>query len=182
MVDFQIHTPSKSDGERRDVLEAAQKKYGFIPNLIGGLAEAPSAAHAYMAIGADVGKTSFTPTERHVAWFAVNYYNNCHYCMPAHTAVAKGEKIDEAVIEAARNGGGYDDPKLQSLHEFVTRVVDQRGILDDGDVQAFLDAGFTRQHVVEVILIVTHKTLSNYANHLLKTPVDEAFSAFSWQK
>ncbi|MEO0881027.1 MAG: carboxymuconolactone decarboxylase family protein [Pseudomonadota bacterium] len=182
MTDFTIHNAENSEGERAEVLQTAQSKYGFVPNLIGGLAEAPAAARAYMAIGAEVGKTSFTPTERHVAWFAVNYYNNCHYCMPAHTAVAKGEKIDDAVIETARNGGGYEDARLQALHSFMTLLVEHRGEIEDEDVEEFIEAGFTQQNVVEAILIITHKTLSNYANHVLKTPVDDAFKAFSWSK
>ena len=92
MVDFTIHTVDGSDGEREETLQTVQKNYGFVPNLLGGLSEAPAAARAYMSLGAEVSATSFTPTERHVAWFAVNYYNNCHYCMPAHTAIAKSEK------------------------------------------------------------------------------------------
>ena len=182
MTTFTIHDKSNADGERKETLEAVEKKYGFVPNLLGGLAEAPTAARAYMALGDVVGQTSFTPTERHVAWFAVNYYNNCHYCMPAHTAIAKSEKVDDAVIEAARNGGGYADPKLQALHDFVTALVDQRGDLEDATVQKFIDAGYSKQHVLEAVVVVAHKTISNYANHLMQTPVDAPFANFAWKK
>ena len=102
--------------------------------------------------------------------------------MPAHTAIAKSEKIDDTVIEAARNGGGYADAKLQALHDFMTALVDQRGHLDDATVQRFLDAGYTKQHVIDGVLVAAHKTLSNYANHLMQTPVDENFKAFAWEK
>ncbi|MEL7486961.1 MAG: carboxymuconolactone decarboxylase family protein [Pseudomonadota bacterium] len=182
MVDFTIHAKSDADGERKETLEAVEKKYGFVPNLLGGLAEAPSAARAYIALGEEVGKSSFTPTERHVAWFAVNYYNNCHYCMPAHTAIAKSEKIADDVIEAARHGGGYADVRLQALHDFLTALVDQHGAVSDETVQKFIDAGFTRQNVLEAVVVVAHKTISNFANHLMNTPVDAAFAGFAWEK
>lgn len=182
MAQFDIHAPDRAEGERKETLETVKANYGFVPNLLGGLAEAPAAARAYLALGGEVMKTSFSPTERHVAWFAVNFYNDCHYCMPAHTAIAKREGIAEDVIETARAGAPYADPRLEALRVFVTKLVDQRGMVSDADVEAFLGAGFTRQHAIEAVLIVTHKTLSNYANHLMKTPVDDAFAPFAWDK
>lgn len=182
MTDFTLHTKDNSDGERRDTLETVEKNYGFVPNLLAGLAESPSTARAYMAIGKELSQSSFSPTERHVAWFAVNYYNNCHYCMPAHTAIAKMEKVDDAVIETARNGGGYSDARLQALHDFLTDLVDQHGQLSDERVQRFIGAGFTKQNVLEAVLVVAHKTISNYANHLMATPVDANFQSFAWTK
>ncbi|MEO0400240.1 MAG: carboxymuconolactone decarboxylase family protein [Pseudomonadota bacterium] len=182
MVEFAIHSVQSTDGERRTTLENVEKGYDFVPNLLGGLAEAPTAVRTYRAISAEVMQTSFTPTERNVAWFAVNYYHNCHYCMPAHTMQAKSENVDDDIITAARAGGSYADPKLKALHDFVTALVDKRGAVDDVAIENFLNAGFTKQHVFEALIIITHKTLSNYANHLLKTPVDDAFAEFAWKK
>ena len=34
--------------------------------------------------------------------------------------------------------------------------------------------------VLEVILGIAYKTLSNYTNHLVDTPVDEAFAKQAW--
>ncbi len=182
MTKFTTHTKENSEGDRRETLEAAEKNYGFIPNLIAGLAEAPETARAYMALSKHVSKSSFTPTERHVAWFAVNYYNNCHYCMPAHTAIANMEKIDQDIIETARQGGGYADKKLQALHDFVIALVDQHGDVDEATVSTFLSAGYTKQNVLEAVMLIAHKTISNFGNHLMDTPVDDNFSAFAWEK
>ncbi|MEL6789489.1 MAG: carboxymuconolactone decarboxylase family protein [Pseudomonadota bacterium] len=182
MADFTLHDKTTDNDERRATLATVEENYGFIPNLFAGLAEAPATVRGYMALSKEVGQSSFSPTERHVAWFAVNYFHNCHYCMPAHTAMAKMEKIDDAVIEAARSGGGYNNKHLQILHDFVTEMTAHRGNIDEKRIDQFLDAGFTRQHVLEIVLIIAHKTISNYANHLLQTPVDDRFAAFAWQK
>ena len=48
--------------------------------------------------------------------------------------------------------------------------------MPDVAVDQFLAAGFTREQVLEVVAGVSVKTLSNYANHLLKTPVDPQFA------
>jgi len=44
-------------------------------------------------------------------------------------------------------------------------------------VEAFTKAGFRKEQALEVVLAVAWKTLSNYVNHLVDTPIDEAFAA-----
>ena len=48
-------------------------------------------------------------------------------------------------------------------------------------IEAFRDAGYTRANLLEVVLGVGLKTLSNYTNHLAGTPVDEPFRDLVWQ-
>jgi alkylhydroperoxidase family enzyme len=48
-------------------------------------------------------------------------------------------------------------------------------------VNDFLNAGFTPQQALEVVLGIGLKTLSNYTNHLADTPLDEAFAGRAWQ-
>jgi uncharacterized peroxidase-related enzyme len=181
MAQFQIHTPETASPEGKEVLERAQKRYGFVPNLIGGMVEAPAAADAYMAMGDLLGKTSLTPSERHVAWFTANFEHGCDYCMAAHSAIATAEKIPADVIESARSGKPYADAKLEALRAFTLQVVRERGWVNDGAVDAFLEAGFTKQNVLEVVLVVAHKVLSNYTNHIVGTPVDQGFKPFTWE-
>jgi hypothetical protein len=40
----------------------------------------------------------------------------------------------------------------------------------------FLEAGFTRANVLDVVTVIATKTISNYTNHLTHTP-KEAFMA-----
>ncbi|MGZ8908013.1 MAG: hypothetical protein ACXW1U_20100 [Methylobacter sp.] len=44
----------------------------------------------------------------------------------------------------------------------------------------FLAAGYSQAQVLDVVLGVTMKTLSNYTNHLIDTPLDTAFQAEAW--
>ncbi|MDJ0712512.1 MAG: carboxymuconolactone decarboxylase family protein [Woeseiaceae bacterium] len=178
MLEFPIHTIQASDDKRREALNLVADNYGFVPKLLGGLAESPTAVRAYLALGAEVHNTAFTPEERTVAWFAVITANDCHYCIAAHTAGAIGEKIDASVLHAARNGGGYAKPELQALHDFVRALIETRGRPSGSVKRAFAEAGFTPQQALECVLIVAHKTLSNYANALIGTPIDDVFSTF----
>ena len=102
--------------------------------------------------------------------------------MPAHTGLAKLDRVPDDVIDAIRNGAIIADTKLQALRTFTVQVVQKRGWVADGDVQAFLDAGYTRQQILEVIVGMSYKVISNYTNHIADTPVDTAFKKFAWEK
>ena len=182
MPTFTVHTSETVPDDSREVLEKVQSNYGFVPNLLGVLAEAPVAAEAYLSLIALCRQSSFTPTERHVVWFAINYEHECNYCMAAHSAIAQMEDIAEDVIEATRNGNPYDDSRLQTLREFTRHVVVDRGEVSPQQVDQFLAAGFTKRNVLEIIVAISSKVLSNYTNHIAETPLDEEFSACAWKK
>jgi hypothetical protein len=161
MSPFQLHTVESAPDGSRPLLADAQKRMGFVPNLYAGLAESPAALQAYFDLSAALAKTQLTP----------------------HSMIAKNmAKVDPAVVAALREQRPLPDPKLEALAQFTRLLVQQRGWLDDATVQAFLDAGYNRANVLDVIMGVTMKTLSNYANHLLQTPVDAAFAAERWEK
>ena len=181
MSKFAIHSIDDAPDHAREVLGDVQNKYGFIPNLLGALSEAPTVAQSYMSIAQSLADSSLTKEERHVAWFTVNVEHDCGYCMAAHSGIAKKEGVDAAIIQSARDNAPYDDARLESLRTFVQQLVRQRGWLEESKVDEFLAAGFTRRNVFELLLVIAHKTLSNYTNHLVETPVDEVFSAFAWQ-
>lgn len=182
MTTFTIHNTESAPAGSKAQLESAQHRMGQIPNLYGVLAEAPIAVEAYDTLGSLLMKSSFTPTERHVVWFTINAYHDCHYCMAAHTFLAKGEKVSEDVIETARAVGSYPDPKLEALRVFTLKLVENRGWAAPQDLEAFLDAGFTKQNVLEIVVVIAHKVLSNYTNHIVETPVDDVFGRFTWTK
>jgi len=180
MTTFTIHNSDSAPAESKRQLEGARQLRGRIPNLYGVLAEAPIAVEAYLTLANLLMRSSFTPTERHVVWFTINAYHDCHYCMAAHTVLAKSEKVPEDVIETARAVRSYDDPKLEALRAFTLNLVENRGWTSSEDLEAFLAAGFTKQNVLEIIVAISHKVLSNYTNHIVDTPVDDAFKRFIW--
>ncbi|WP_262880616.1 carboxymuconolactone decarboxylase family protein [Psychrobacter sp. ANT_WB68] len=91
-------------------------------------------------------------------------------------------KVDDAITEALRNETALPTDKLEALRHFTLSVVRGRGNVDDDAVQAFLDAGFTKRQVLEVVLAAAQKVMSNYTNHLANTPIDKPFQKFEWHK
>lgn len=178
---FTVHTINSAPEGSKATLEKVKKNFGMVPNLYGVLAEAPAAVEAYSELSRIVNSTSFSSTERHVIWLTINAYHECHYCMAAHTMMAKGDKVDDAIIETARNGGSYEDAKLEALRVFTLAVVEGRGWVSEQAVNAFIEAGFNQAQILEIILISAQKVISNYTNHFAHTPVDAPFQAFEWQ-
>lgn len=54
--------------------------------------------------------------------------------------------------------------------------------VDDAGIDAFLAAGFTRRNVLEVVLGVATKVMSNYTNHLVHTQLDPFMKGNEWTK
>ncbi len=180
MTTFSVHNQETAPEASRSSLAAAQGKFGFVPNLIGMLAESPAAAAGYLGIGEAFDTTSFSPAERQVVLLSVSYENQCDYCMAAHSVVAGMSRVPADVVEALRAGTTLPDARLDALSRFTRAVTSARGRLAEGQVEAFLSAGFTRAQVLEVVLGVAMKTLSNYANHMAQTPLDGAFASARW--
>ena len=69
-----------------------------------------------------------------------------------------------------------------ALPRFTAAVVTSRGRPSEADTAALLQAGYGKQQVLEVVLVVGMKTLSNYTNHIADTPPDQAFGRAAWSK
>lgn len=180
-MSFPIHTLETAPADSRPILAGAKQSLGFVPNLFGAFAEAPALLEAYTALGPIFDRASLSPTERQVVLLSASTTNGCTYCVAAHSTIAAGQKVDAAVIEALRAGAPIADAKLEALRTFTRRVVETRAELEPSDVAAFLAAGYGRAQVLEVILGVGLKTLSNYTNHLVDTPLDAAFEKNAWE-
>lgn len=175
-MDFTIYNSENAPEDAKLFLNGAKEKFGFVPNLLGEFAEAPAVLEGYLKLDEIVGKTSFTPKEQQLAILAVSIENECHYCSAIHSTILKNQlNTDEAIVNAVRNGEQLPDAKLNALVTYARTVVEKRGHVSDNDIQAFLDAGYTKQNVLEINLITALKTISNYTNHIADTPLDEAF-------
>ncbi|CAE6798471.1 carboxymuconolactone decarboxylase family protein [Nitrospira defluvii] len=177
---FQIHTKETAPEASRATLDATAKKYGFLPNLFGVLAESPTAVQAYAGINKALEQSALTPVEQQVVALTVSAANNCAYCMGAHSTVAQMVHMPEAVLTALREQRSLSDRKLNALRLLVVSVLHHRGWVPEEDLNQFTGAGYAKQHLLDVLTIVALKTLSNYVNHIAHTPLDSQFAAQAW--
>lgn len=177
MSQFPIHTLDTAPEASKPYLDGAKKAFGLIPNLVGEFAESPAVIEGYLGLAGALKKSGLTDLEREIVLISASVENGCHYCVAAHTTVTQAQGLDQAVIAAVRAGGPIADARLEALRAFTVAVVRERGWVSDAEVTRILDAGWTRANVLEVVLGVGLKTISNYVNHIAGTPMDAAFQA-----
>lgn len=182
MAQFEIHTPDTAPEKSKELLAKSKSAFGMIPNLHAVMAESPELLDAYQRVHELFMNSSFNEDELTVVWQSINVENNCHYCVPAHTGIAKSMGVSDELSEALRNETPIADERLEALRTFTLAVVRDRGFVSDDKVTAFLDAGFTKQNILEIILGYSQKIMSNYTNHFADTPVDEPFKPMAWTK
>ena len=182
MTTLKVHNIETAPEWSKALLENSQKAYGMIPGLHGVLAGAPKVLEAYQTLHELFTQTSFNEEELTVVWQTINVEHACHYCVPAHTGIAKMMKVDEAITEALRNESPLENPKLEALRSMTLTIVRNRGHVTPDELNTFYDAGYEERHVLEILLGLSQKTISNYVNHIANTPVDAGFKKFAWSK
>lgn len=178
---FPVHTMETAPVEARPSLEAAASAFGFIPNLIGVMASSPALAEAYLSLsGIFADKADLTATEMQVVLLTVSRFHECRYCMAAHSIAADMQNVPGDVVEAIRTDRPLPDDRLEALRRLVSSLVEKRGWLPGSDLEAFYAAGYTHGQLLDVLVGVAQKVLSNFTNHIAGTPLDEQMSARAW--
>lgn len=180
MSTFKKHTADSAPEASKPLLANSQKSFGMIPGLHAVMAEAPGLLEGYQLLHKLFQDSSFNAEELTVVWQSINVEHNCTYCVPAHTGIAHMMKVDPALTEALRNRAPMPTEKLQVLQDTTLAMVRKRGELSDKEIEAFYAAGYGQRQLLEIVLGVSQKVMSNYTNHIAKTPVDEAFKKFAW--
>lgn len=183
MSSFKVHTIETAPEASKPLLEGSLKGFGMIPNLHAVMAESPAMLEAYKTIHQTFStKTNFDAEELTVVWQAINVENECHYCVPAHTAIAQGMKVDGGITEALRNETQLANPKLEALRATTLAMIRNKGNVSQEQMQAFFDAGYEHKHYLDLLVGYAQKIMSNYTNHAAQTEVDAPFQPFAWSK
>lgn len=179
----------KLDGEitspiSKAIIEKTQNAMGFAPNMYVKMGHNAALLDAYTyAYNSFRTNAGFTPIEQEVVFLSVAFENDCEYCMAAHSFVGDVmTKVPTSVTDAIRNGQQIPDVKLAALSKLTRSLTVNRGIVSQQEVEEFLEAGYTEEHVLGVIAGIGVKTLSNYANHNSNPDLDAAFAGRAWKK
>lgn len=180
-LDLPMHRIESTDDQRRALLEKARKQVGFVPNMYAGMVNSPGVLETYLdGYVRFREKSGFTPAEQEVVFLVISRFNGCGYCTAAHSMLAeKKSGVPADALAAIRAARPIPDARLEALATFTETMVRSRGLPSSADAEAFLAAGYGKQQILEVVLAIAVKTLSNYSNHLLHTEVDEVFAGHS---
>jgi AhpD family alkylhydroperoxidase len=167
-----INVPTRDDVSpaNQALFDTLNKKLGKVPNLYATLALSDTALGAYLALQG--AKSTIEGQAREVVNLVVSQVNACEYCLAAHTLIGRMHGFSDAQILEIRRGTAGFDPKLDALARLVRNIVVERGHADPALVDAFFAAGWTRANLVDTIVAVGDKTVTNFLHGTTRVPID----------
>ena len=170
MKSIQVPTYAQVSPANQALFDNLKKGLGMVPNLYATLAHSEHALGNYLAL--QNAKSSLSGKAREVVNLVVSQVNNCEYCLAAHTVIGRMQGFsDEQLIEIRRGLASFD-PRLDALARLVRSIASERGHADPALVQAFFDAGWTEGNLVDAIVVIGDKTVTNYLHATTQVPVD----------
>lgn len=181
MARLTVNTLETAPEKAKERVEMVQKANGFIPNLIGVLANSPQALEMYQEVGKINSRTSLTPEEIEVVQITAAAHNGCDFCVAGHTKIGTLKlKMPENVLNALRTRTTIEDnAKYQALAQFTMQLIDKRGKVSDEELAAIKAAGYSEQNILDVVLGVALATLCNYANNVAQNDINPELQAYA---
>ena len=170
MTTIDVPTRENVSPANQAIFDTLKSKLGTVPNLYATLAHSEHALGSYLAFQG--AKSSLNAKAREVINLAVSQVNACEYCLAAHTVIARMNGFDDAQILELRAGRASFDEKLNALARLARNITEQRGHADQVLVDAFFAAGWTKANLVDTIVTIGDKTVTNYLHATTHVPVD----------
>jgi len=170
MNTFTIPTAATVSPANQAIFDNLRKGLGMVPNLYATFAHSEHALGNYLTL--QNGKSSLTAKEREVINLVVSQVNECAYCLAAHTVLGGMVGFTPEQIIAIRKGGAAFDARLDALARLVKSAAEQRGHAAPALVEAFFAAGYTEGNLVDVVMVIGDKIITNYLHALTQVPVD----------
>lgn len=170
MSTFNVPKREEVSNENQAIFDNLEKAVGFVPNLFATYAYSEHALGNYLALSN--AKTSLNAKQKEVVNLAVSQVNNCLYCLSAHTAIAQMNGFSGDQILELRQGRATFDAKLDALAQLAKNITETRGATDPTILDNFFAAGWTKENLIDTIVLVGDKTISNYINNTTEIPID----------
>jgi len=169
-VTFTVPTRDQVSPANQVIFDQMKKAFGKVPNIYATLALNETALADYLAL--QNRKNTLSAKEREIINLVVSQVNDCKYCVPAHTAVGKMQGFtDEQILEIRRAEISFDS-KYDALAKFVKETAINRGRPSELAYDNFFEAGYTKASLIDVMIIIGDKIISNYFHNVVQIPVD----------
>jgi alkylhydroperoxidase family enzyme len=180
MTHFRVHTIESAPERSKPAMQQLKAAFGAIPNIAGVMATSPVLINSLVGLFGNVHGGSFTEPQIQAVLLTDAVTNAAEWAVAFHTALALKEGLDPADVQAIREGRLPKDVNLAALSALAKTMIEKRGRLDEQDINRFLAAGFSKDHLLEVIAIIAASTITNYTASITKPPLDAAFEAYVW--
>lgn len=163
--------PENAQGQTAELFGAVRSKLGMVPNMMRAIGNSPAALQAYLQFNSSLASGVLTSKERELIALAVGQTNSCDYCLAAHSALGKMAGLTAEQIRDARLGNAVDS-RTEAIVRFSRKLVNERGHVNDEDLNTLRRHGFDDGHIAEIIANVGVNIFTNYFNHVAETDID----------
>lgn len=167
---FSVPTRDQVSENNQAIFDQLNKGIGFVPNLYAYFTKSESALGDYLAL--QNRKTSLSGKEKEIVNLVTSQINGCRYCQSAHTVIGKMNGFSDEQVLEIRGGSASFHAKYDALAKFTASVVTNRGKVDQAAKDAFFAAGYTEGSLVDVVILVGDKIISNYIHNLTGFEID----------
>lgn len=166
-----VLAPEQVPADSKATLDMFTKNIGFTPNLMASFAQSPIAFNAWATLLGSLSKALDVKTRDSIG-LAVSEVNGCNYCLSIHSFTAEHmAKLPADDIILARKGHA-SDPKRDAAVQFARRVIQTRGQVEEADLAAVRDAGYTDANIMEIVALVAMYSLTNFFNNVFDPEKD----------
>lgn len=171
---FAIHSLNSAPEGSRDALKRLESAVGAIPNLAATMAGSPALIQGFVGLR-EINNTAsgLNAQERELLFLVNASANECNYCRTIHSIFASKTGLADETIEAVKHEKPLEDSRLNALVAFGRSVVKNRARLDPTEVERFLEAGFQKGHVLDVVACLAQSIMANYTGHITHVEFDE---------
>ncbi len=170
MKNFPIPAKAQVSPANQAIFDKLNGMVGFVPNLYAIFGHSENALHDYLSL--QNRKSSIRAKEREVINLVVSQVNRCVYCLSAHTQFAKMNGFTDDQILDIRRANISFDPKLDALAKLVKNTTENRGHASPDVLDKFFAAGYTEENLIDVVMVIGDKIITNYLHALTNIPVD----------
>jgi AhpD family alkylhydroperoxidase len=170
MTTINVPTRDEVSPANQAIFDKLNSSLGMVPNLYATLAHSEHALGSYLAF--QNAKSSITGKAREIVNLVVSQVNDCEYCLAAHTVIGKMNGLTDEQMLEIRSGTASFDQKFDALARLVKNIAVNRGHADQALVEAFFAAGWSKANLVDTIVVIGDKTVTNYLHGTTRVPVD----------
>lgn len=172
---FNLEVKEDLSPEVQEVFDWYVQNFQFVPNLSRVMSEAPALLRSYWQVQNNLTQMGkLTPEENNIVQMSIATENECKYCVAGH--IMAGKMVfgsSDEVLDALKKKADLPEAKFNALQAFALKVYNTRGRVSEEDLQAFYDAGYSKEQALDVVTNISTKVMSNFTNQITQNELDE---------
>jgi alkylhydroperoxidase family enzyme len=146
------------------------------------MADSPTLINSFVSTLVELGGYDLSAAQRQVLLLTNAVSNGATWPVAFHSTLALKEGVTHEDVSAIRAGQLPGEPRLAALSALTRSLIEQRGHVGRRAVQAFVDAGFRRDQVLDVVATLALSVMTNYTANVAQPPLEPAFEPQAWSR